>query len=297
MDKRVYTRRDFLKHTVVAAAAGSIYMHLPARLVGGRTPGTRVVLIRHEEVLDSLNRPKAPVIQQMLDEAVTALLNVSDPLTAWKSLISPDDVVGVKTNSWNYLPTPDVLNAAIRQRVLDAGVPEKSVSVRDRGVRNDPVFQNATALINVRPLRSHHWAGVGTLIKNYIIFTPQPSAYHADACADLASIWKQPALAGKTRLNILVMLTPLFHGIGPHHYSPRYVWPYQGLLVGRDPVAVDSTGVRILQAKRQIFFGDHRPLNPPPKHIFLADTRHRLGTAEPAKINLIRLGWQDDVLI
>lgn len=297
MVKRIYTRRDFLKNTVAAAAAGSLYLHLPGRLVGGRDAESTVVLIRHEEVLDAGNHPQGAIIRQMLDEAVMALLQVSDPLTAWKNLIAPDDVVGIKTNIWNYLPTPEVLNAAIRQRVLDVGVPGKNVSTTDRGVRTDPVFQRATALINVRPMRSHHWAGVGTLIKNYIIFTPQPSAYHADACADLASIWKQPALAGKTRLNILVMLTPLFHGIGPHHYSPQFVWPYQGLLVGRDPVAVDATGVRILQAKRKIFFGEDRPLNPPPKHIFLADTRHRLGTADPTRINLIRLGWQEDALI
>ena len=44
------------------------------------------------------------------------------------------------------------------------------------------------------------------------------------------------------RLNILVMLTPQFHGVGPHSFSSRFTWPYGGLLVGTDPVAVDATG-------------------------------------------------------
>jgi hypothetical protein len=74
-------------------------------------------------------------------------------------------------------------------------------------------------------------------------------------------------------------------------------WPYRGLLVGRDPVAVDSTGVRILLAKRMEFFGEERPLVPPPKHVYLADTRHHLGTADPAKIEVVKLGWEEGVLI
>ena len=31
--------------------------------------------------------------------------------------------------------------------------------------------------------------------------------------------------------------------------------------------------------------------------IILADTRHHIGTADPAKINLIKLGWDKDILI
>jgi len=93
------------------------------------------------------------------------------------------------------------------------------------------------------------------------------------------------------------MLTPLFHGIGPHHFSRKYVWEYNGIIVSKDPVAADATGVRILQAKRMQHFGRERPLQPPAKHIFLADTRHNLGVSDPGKIELIKLGWRDGILI
>jgi hypothetical protein len=233
----------------------------------------------------------------MLDEAVTALLDVKDPVQAWKKLLKPTDVVGIKSNEWRPINTPPELEQAIKKRVEGAGVPAKNIGINDRGARNDPLFINSTALINVRPLRTHHWSGVGTLIKNYIIFADEPWYYHPDTCADLAAIWEFPVLKGKTRLNILVLFTPLFHGIGPHHFVPKYTWAYKGLLVGLDPVAVDATGVRILLAKRKSFFGEDRPLNPPPKHVLLADTRHHLGTADPGKIELIKIGWQDDMLI
>jgi hypothetical protein len=106
-----------------------------------------------------------------------------------------------------------------------------------------------------------------------------------------------PIAEGKTVLNILVMLTPLFHSVGPHDYNPTYTWKYNGMLVGLDPVAVDATGVRILMAKRRDYFEEDRPINPPPKHVFLADTRHNLGTSDERKIELIKLGWEDGRLI
>ena len=297
MERKSYTRREFLKDASLAGAAGALYLSLPEQVSGKSEKKTRVVLIRNKDVLDDLNKPRAAVIQQMLDEAVITLLDDKDPVEAWKKLIKPTDIVGIKSNVWSYLPTPQALEAAIKKRVMDAGVPEKNIGIRDRGLLSDPIFMNATALINTRPMRTHHWSGVGTLIKNYLMFVKKPYEYHPDSCADLATLWKLPLVEGKTRLNILVLLTPLFHGVGPHHFSPQYIWAYKGMLVGFDPVAVDSTGVRILRAKRKAFFKEERPLNPPPKHIFLADTRHHLGTADPEKIDLIKLGWKEDILL
>ncbi len=297
MKHDVLTRREFLKNSTAAALAGALYLTAPPALLSGEGKTTRVVLIRNRDVLDDLRKPHPEVLREMLDEAVSALLDESDVEKAWKKLVKPDDVVGIKSNVWRFLPTPPELEKAVSERVRGAGVSEENIGIRDRGLLGDPIFRRATALINVRPMRTHHWSGVGSLIKNYIMFVERPSDYHDDSCADLAAIWKLPVVKGKTRLNILVMLTPLFHGIGPHHFSPQYTWEYRGLIVGRDPVAVDATGVRILLAKRKEYFGEERPLNPPPKHIFLADSRHHLGTANPGKIDLVTLGWKDGLLM
>jgi len=297
MKDTYYTRRKFLKDTAAAAAAGALYMTLPKKVYGKSETKTRVILIRNKNVLDSIHRPKPEIVQQMLDEAITALLDEKDPKTAWRKLIHPADTVGIKSNEWSYLPTPEALESSIKKRVMDTGVSEKKISINDRGVLYDPIFKKSTALINVRPIRTHYWSGVGSLLKNYIMFSRLPFSHHGDSCADLAEIWKFPIVSGKTRLNILVLFTPLFYGSGPHHFNPKYTWPYQGMLVGIDPVAVDSVGVRILQAKRKEYFREDRPINPPPKHILLADTRHNLGTADPSKIDLIKIGWKESILI
>jgi hypothetical protein len=297
MKKKALTRRDFLKSSASAAVAGALFMHRPDEIFASSGKKSRVVLVRDADVLGENNKPDDGRLQKMLDRAVTALLDEKEPARAWKQLVKPNDILGIKTNVWRYLPTPRGLEKAIRSRALEAGLQEKNIGIRDRGLLGDPIFKNATALINARPLRTHHWSGVGSLLKNYIMFVEEPSDYHWDSCADLAAIWKLPVVKGKTRLNILVMLTPLFHGLGPHHYNANYTWPYRGILVGTDPVAVDSVGVRVLMAKRKQFFEEDRPLNPPPKHVFLADSRHHLGTADPEKIELVKLGWEEDILI
>jgi len=52
---------------------------------------------------------------------------------------------------------------------------------------------------------------------------------------------------------------------------------------------------RIILAKRKEYFGEERPLNPPPKHVFLTDTRHHPGTANPEKIDLVKIGWEEGI--
>jgi hypothetical protein len=129
------------------------------------------------------------------------------------------------------------------------------------------------------------------------MFSPEPWKYHGNACESLGSIWKLPHVSGKTRLNILVMLTPLFHGTGPHHFSRQHTWPYSGLIISTDPVAADATGARIIQAKRNAFFGTNKPISPPPHHIVAADKQYGLGQSRPEQIQLVKLGWKKDILL
>ncbi|MCK4630808.1 MAG: DUF362 domain-containing protein [Bacteroidales bacterium] len=292
-----HSRRDWLKLSFLTSLAGYFFFQFPGKLFAKEKDKSEVILIRDKEVLKYDGNPDKSILSDMMDKAITTLTGINNSSDAWKSIIKPDDIVGIKSNEWSHLPTPEALEEILKERVLNAGVREQNISVRDRGILKDPVFQKSTALINVRPMRTHDWSGAGTLIKNYIVFTKKPWTYHPDTCADLAKLWKLPEVAGKTRLNILVMLTPLFHGTGPHHFNKEYIWNYYGLLVGFDSVAVDSVGVRILENKRKEYFCEERPLNPPAKHILLADTRHKLGNANPEKIKLVTIGWKEGILL
>jgi len=297
MAKRILTRRQIIKDATKAGIGSALLLSPGINLFGREDSKTRVILIRDEKALDPTGSPEPQILQEMLDNAVLKLIGGTDIKESWKKIVKPGDIVGIKSNEWGYLPTPSALENSIKKRIIEAGVDEDNISINDRGVLRDPVFQKSTALINIRPMRTHAWSGVGSLLKNYIMFTARPSSYHPDSCADLAKLYELPIVKGKTRLNILVMLTPLFHGVGTHHFNKEYVWPYKGLIVSLDPVAADSVGLQIIQAKRKEFFGEDKPLNPPAKHIYLADTRHHLGTADLNKIDLIRIGYKEDILI
>lgn len=292
------SRRDFIRGTATATLVGMTSTSAARGRDGAKVkPKTRVVLVRHADATDKRGKANAPVVQKMLDDGVKKLLDTADIGVAWRKLIRPSDVVGIKTNVWGRLPTGSAVEQGLMRRVLGAGVKEGDVAIDDRGVRNNPVFRRSTALINARPMRSHHWAGLGGCVKNYIMFVPKPPMYHGKFCSPLGAIWNGKQVAGKTRLNVLVMLTPLFHGVGPHHYDRRHTWRYNGLLLSKDPVAVDSIGREIIKAQRLAFFGEARPLTPPPRHIDAAEKEHKIGVADPDKIELAKLGWKDGLLI
>jgi len=294
------SRRQFIKSASAAALAGPRLLsgrEKPAAQAAAAGGKSRVVIVRDLNVLDENGLPRQAVVQEMLDAGIKALTGKPDPQSAWKTLVKPDDIVGLKNNRWPYLKTTAEVENAIKKRVFEAGVKEASLAVDDLGVLQNPIFQKATALINARPMRSHHWSGVGSLIKNYIMFLPEPISIHPDSCADLASVWDLPVVKGKTRLNVLVMFTPQFHSFGPHSFNPKYVWKYHGLMLGFDPVAVDATGLRVLEGIRREFFAEDRPLNPPAKHIAVADAKYHLGTADPAKIELVKIGTDKDMFV
>ena len=198
MNKKPITRRTLLKRSALASIGGFLYFSRSGQTAKALTSAlpetptgekTRVILIRDKDLLSDFNKPFPGKIQSMLDQAVIALTGEKNQLAAWKKLIKPNDIVGIKSNVWSYLATPPELEQAIKQRVMDTGVHENSISIKDRGLTGDPIFQNSTALINVRPLRTHAWSGVGALLKNYITFINTPSSLHGDSCADLATLW------------------------------------------------------------------------------------------------------------
>ena len=135
--------------TALAAAVGP---GLPAAV--GSEAQSRVILIRHADVLDEQGKIHSEILQPMLDEAVKILLEEKEASAAWRRLVTGSDVVGMKSNVWWNMPTPKELEEAVRRRVLGAGVPEKNLAIDDRGVLDNPIFKKSTALINVRPLRT-----------------------------------------------------------------------------------------------------------------------------------------------
>ena len=290
-----HTRRDFLRGTTAGALGASLGLSA-VRATFAAEPAdarTAVVLIRDEAALDAQNKGNLKVVETMLDKAVCRLAGKDDPAEAWKTYFRPDDTVGIKTTVY-MISTSDEAIAAVRAGARKAGVPDEKILVGDRGAAPGKA-KPVTALVNVPSLKAHHMSGIGCAIKNYIVYHANPASMHPDSCAELGAAWQVPAIKDKTRLIVVDALLPMFDK-GPQ-VTPKYRWPYRGLVVGTDPVAVDTVCLRIIQAKRDAFKGEPWPVSPPPKSIAVADTKYHLGTSDPSKIHLLKMGWDHDVLI
>jgi hypothetical protein len=307
-EKHNCTRRRFLKEaTLVATGVALAHTFVAGDVRAGVTqttgkgpadasgkPRAKAVLIRNKNVITAAGTVDAVVAAGMIDEALCELLGAKKPEDAWKQLFHVSDHVGIKTNVYAYLPTPPELNELLKKRLVSCGFPGDTIPVTDREAHT--LLADRTANLNIRPVRTHHWSGIGGCIKNHIMFVTNPSDYHADSCADLGSIWNLPILKGKTRLNVLLALNPLFYGRGPHNFDPRYQWNYCGMFVSTDPVAVDALGAELLRLKRIDHFGEDKAVTPT-KHIEVAEKKHGLGVSDLGRIDLVRLGWKEGMLL
>ena len=144
-------------------------------------------------------------------------------------------------------------------------------------------------------LKAHWLTGIGTVIKNYILYSGAPRNYHDQNSAKLGEIWNLPQVKGKTRLVLVDALYPICDK-GPQ-VDPRYRWPYNGLIAGTDPVAVETVCLKIIQAKRDELRGEPWPITPPPICVEAADKVYKLGTSDMNSIKVEAVGWAEDLLV
>jgi hypothetical protein len=289
--ERVLTRRDFIRGTVGATLGFS--MLGPECLKGMENEkGRSLVLIARDRnaMTKDLNADKN-VLEVMLEQILTAITGEKNTKGAWLSLVSSKDIIGlVPTPLMN--PTHDELIEVVTDSLVQAGIPPENIrNAQGRSVNLKPI----TALISLPGLKAHWLTGIGTVLKNYILYSGAPRNYHKQDSAKLGEIWNLPQVKGKTRLILVDALHPVCDK-GPQ-VDPRYRWAYNGLIAGTDPVAVDSVCLKIIQAKREELRGEPWPLSPPPICIEAADKIYKLGTSDFNNIDVKTIGWTEDLLI
>lgn len=107
-----------------------------------------------------------------------------------------------------------------------------------------------TAIVNVPVLKDHDLAGVSVAMKNFYGVIHNPNKYHDNNCDPyVAELYSHPYIRGKVRLTICDALVAQCNG-GPA-YKAQWAWRYNGVLLGTDPVAMDSVGANIIEEKRR----------------------------------------------
>jgi len=98
-------------------------------------PGARVVIVRDPEATQAFN-PIPEKIQVMVDRGITNLTRKATAVDGWRSLVSTQDIVGIKVFS---VPGPKsgtrpAVVAAVVQGLLGAGVPPKHIVIWDKQI-------------------------------------------------------------------------------------------------------------------------------------------------------------------
>lgn len=146
------------------------------------------------------------------------------------------------------------------------------------------------AVINLPVLKDHGIAGVTMALKNVFGAIHNPNKYHTNAGDPyVADVNMLDAVRRKIRLHICDAATAQYEG-GPS-FMPQWTWPFNGLLVARDPVALDYTGWQIIERKRaEKGMPPLKTLKREPSYIATAaDARHRLGTNDPRRIERVEV--------
>jgi uncharacterized protein (DUF362 family) len=146
------------------------------------------------------------------------------------------------------------------------------------------------AVINLPVLKDHGIVGVTLAMKNLFGAIHNPNKYHLNVgdpyVADVCML--QP-VRQKVRLTICDATMAQYEG-GPS-FMPQWTWPFNGLLVSRDPVALDYTGWQIIEKKRvEKGMKSLRDAGRAPTYIATAaDAQHRLGTNDPRQIECVEV--------
>ncbi|HOW45251.1 MAG TPA: DUF362 domain-containing protein [Candidatus Aminicenantes bacterium] len=311
------------KHRVpfrLAAVAALFALLLPA--LGAALPAadaqaakTRVVLARNPKAIDGRDQCNAAEAARLFDRALSTLTDTASAAEAWKTLgVVPGDTVAIKVNCNNWTislsPKPELVAALCRS--LQAVVPAARIIVYDNdagALRAAGIVENrlagarvmstagggfdegqrlanllvrdATKVINLASMKTVDEKDliVSLLLKNHIgsLVPADMPKCHGDHDF-LAGVCARPAIRGRTVLNMVSGLRA--------SYRRGVPWYWGGIVLGRDPLAVETAAIGVINEKRKVAGLGALPL---PRYLAIAAEKYKLGTCDPARIETVKL--------
>lgn len=290
---------------------------------------SRIVVAREPHLQSLQNRIDTDLLINLLDKGIQTYFQKDNVLEAWSEIAQPGEVIGLKVNclSGPGGTHPELVNA-ISERLCQIGIKEQNIIIWDRlsedlengGFKvmsrgnkircfgNDfvgfssefEIFGSAASLvsktmteicdgvINLPVLKDHGIAGVTMSMKNMFGAIHNPNKYHLDVGDPyIADVYMLPSIRNRTRFTICDAINSQYEG-GPS-YMPHWTWPYNGLMIGRDPVALDYLGWQLIEAERQKNnYKSLKDVGREPTYISTAaDKNHKIGTNNPGKMEVI----------
>jgi len=323
-------RRKFIKTSLTIGSGLLLPSVLKSTVIAETHSRLSRIVISKDPLLQSTSLDSNR-LQKILDAGMQAFFKTDRTEPAWKKIIKPGETVGLKVNCLSGKgATHRELVDLVCERLQQSGVKDENIIIWDRfnsdledggfrinqkgkGIRcfgNDYLgFENdfetygsaaslicntlsrvCDAVINLPTLKDHGIAGITMTMKNMFGAIHNPNKYHLNVGNPyIADVFMLPSIRGKVRLTICDALSAQYEG-GPS-FMPHWRWPYNGLIIGTDPVALDYCGWQIIDAeRRKRGIKSLQEAGKEPKYILTAaDADHRLGTCDPDKIEQIML--------
>jgi len=290
--KNHLTRRDFIRGTVGTTLATSVIGLPLINAAENNNSPSLVTVVRNKNVMDRSLKVDKAILKRMLEDSLRQITGEKKVRSAWLTLLGPNDIVGLVPTPFMNPTHPELVQVVKDSLKQEIGMPDENMVMAQGGKRRPG---RCTALISMPALKGHWLAGIGTVIKNYIMYSGRPTRYHYANSAKLGEIWLIPEVKGKTKLVLIDALHPLCDK-GPQ-VDPRYKWIYNGLIASQDPVAAETVCLKLLTEKRKAIRGEPWSITPPPICVETADRVYGLGNSNLEEINIVHSGWVEDRLI
>jgi hypothetical protein len=135
---RLFSGLMWLALTPLAAqvAPGSGESDPPAATFSAAPSNSRVFYAVDPRVLGEGKTPDAGIVKRMVDSLVLEITNTSNLADAWKSLVSPKDVVGIKVSTGAGIlgGTRVSVAKAVAAGLREAGLPRQNIVIWDRNL-------------------------------------------------------------------------------------------------------------------------------------------------------------------
>ncbi len=285
-----------------------------ANIVRTRHPG-----VWQGETLD----PAA--LREMLDASLARLTHIEDAQKAWESCFKPHERVAIKVNSIIHGSTHLALALAVAERLQDAGVPAEQITLYDRSsqeLRNSgfpvstsgdglrctgtdgqlvdgwevngsavslsQVLAECDALINIPILKAFSLGGLSFAMKNHYGSVDNPSRFHGmNFAPGITGLNALEPIRDRTRLIIGDVLTQETH---QDEFDYVVVGGTKALLMGTDPVAIDSIGLQMSEVALESLGVNIRTVQAQAGEWLQAGADAGLGVFELAQINISEIG-------
>jgi uncharacterized protein (DUF362 family) len=255
-------------------------LRIPLAALAPEPAKSRVVLARD---------PK-PDAARLVDRAVQSLYGRDSAIEAWKQVVKPGEVVGLKVNclAGKGASTRPALVEAVCERLREAGIRAGDILIWDRldADLESAGFRIQTAAGRVRTMGNDR-IGYG----NELLAVGSAGSLMSRAMSVCDAVINLPVLKDHGIVGVTMALKNLFgavHNPNKYHmhagnpyvadvymlppirqkvrlhicdgtvaqyeggptFMPQWTWPFNGLLAATDPVALDYTGWRIIEKKR-----------------------------------------------